>query len=177
MNHFFYSLISFIVALFFILLGIIAVIVSWSQAMLENMVEIISDNSLMLSLFGIGAIIIGLAIAANIIINAKRKYYRIRSGDHSILVDETVIQQYLNAYWKEIFPDNDIPSRLALKGNKIYISVDFPHVPLGQQPLVLEKIKQDLRSKFADLIGYHNEFYLSSTFQANSKPNDNSANP
>lgn len=166
MNNFFYSLISFIVALFFILLGIIGILIPWSPGIRTDLVQFILNDYLVISLFGFATIIIGLSIAINILINTKRKYYHIRSDANAITVDETIIQQYLNAYWEELFPGSDIPSRITLKNNKIHISVDFPELPIGQQQLILERIKQDLRSKFAELLGYHNEFYLSSSFQS-----------
>lgn len=177
MNRFFYSMISFVIALFFILLGVIGIIISWSTEIRADFVQFILNNSLLLSSFGFAACFIGLAIAINVLINSKRKYYHIRSDNNAIIVDEAVIQQYLNAYWKELFPDSDIPSRLTLKNNKIHIIVDFPYLPIGQQQLILERIKQDLRSKFADLLGYHNEFYLSSTFQSPKKDSGESPSP
>jgi len=166
MNHFFYSLISFITALFFILIGLIGIIIPWSPSIRTSFVQFILNESLFLSLFGVISIFTGLAIAASILMNTKRKYYCIRSDDNAVSVDEAVIQQYLDVYWKELFPGSDIASHLVLKNNKIHISVDFPNIPVGQQQLILEKIKQDLRSKFADLLGYHNEFYLTSSFQS-----------
>ncbi len=157
-------MISSFTALFFILLGLVGIIIPWSPSIRTNFVQFILNESLLLSLFGLISIFIGLAIAASLLINAKRKYYYIRSGEHAISVDEAVIQQYLDVYWKELFPGSDIASRLVLKNNKIHISVDLPTLPIGRQQLILEKIKQDLRSKFADLLGYHNEFFLTSSF-------------
>lgn len=165
MNYFFYSIISFIIALFFILLGVFGVLIPWSPVIRTELVQFILNDSLVLSLFGFASIFIGLAIAINILINAQRKYYNIRSDANAIDVDETVIQQYLNTYWEELFPGSDIPSRVTLKNNKIHISVDFPPLPLARQQLILERIKQDLRGKFAEILGYHREFYLSTSFQ------------
>lgn len=165
MNNFFYSLISFTIALFFVLLGIIGVIIPWSPEIRTDLVQFILDDSILLSLFGLTFIIVGLAIAAYILVNGRRKYYHIRSGEDAITVDEAVIQQYLDAYWKELFPGSDIPNRLAIKNNKIHITVDFPHVPQGQQQLILERIKQDLRNKFTEILGYRGDFYLSSSFR------------
>jgi hypothetical protein len=165
MNYFFYSIISFSVALFFIVLGVMGIIISWSIEVRNDLIQFIQRDSLLLPLFGLAFMFIGIAIAAYILINAKRKYYHIRSGNNAIKVDETIIQQYLDAYWKELFPGNDIPSRLTLKNNKIYITADFPNFPLAQQQLILERVKHDLRNTFAEMLGYHDEFYLSSSFR------------
>lgn len=169
MNNLFYSLISFIIALFFILLGIIGVMVPWSPGVRTDLVQFILDDSLAISLFGFTSIVVGLAIAINILLNTRRQYYHIRSDSNAIAVDETVIQQYLNTYWKQLFPNNDIPNRLTLKNNKIHITVDFPHLPLSQQQVLLERIKNDLSQTFANMLGYHSEFYLSASFQAEAK--------
>lgn len=171
MNNLFYSLISFIIAIFFIMLGVVGVMIPWSPDIRTDIVQFILDDSLAISLFGFAFIVIGLAIVTHILINSKQRYYHIRSDNNSVAIDEAIIQDYLDIYWKQIFPNCDIPSRLSLKNNKIHIAVEFPHLPVSQQHPLLERIKHDLRSTFAKLLGYHNEFYLSVSFQAESKKN------
>lgn len=169
MSNLFYSLISFIIAVFFILLGVIGVMVPWSPGIRTDLIQFILDDSLAISLFGFASIVIGLAIVINILLNTKKRYYHIRSDSKAIDIDETVIQQYLATYWKQLFPGSDIPCRMILKNNKIHITVDFPHLPIAQQQLLLERIKEDLRTTFTKMLGYHNDFYLSASFQGKPK--------
>lgn len=163
--NFFNSLVTFIIALLFILGGIIAVMVPWSYSIRTYLTSLIVEDSLAISLFGFAFIVIGLAIASYILLNARKQHYHIKTSDGSILVDEGIIEDYLKIYWKELMPENQVSSRVALKNNKIDISVDFPYVPkAGQKPL-LEKVRIDVRDWLLKFLGYHDEFQLHATFQ------------
>jgi hypothetical protein len=169
MHNFFYSLISFIIAIFFILVGIVAIMIPWSADIRTSLVQFILEDSLAISLFGFAFIVIGLAIVVNVLLNARRHHYHLRSGDKAIAVDESLVQQYLELYWKQLFPNNDVPSRLAIKDNIIYVHVDFPYLPVDQQRPLLERVRRDLKIKFEKTIGYKEDFHLYATFQPEPK--------
>lgn len=164
MNHIFFSLISLFVALFFTLLGIVAVIIPWSPAMRGELIRFILDESVAISLFGIAFLAIGLSALVNIYLNSKRCYYYVKSKDASVVVDEGLLYQYLNIYWKQMFPKTEIPCQVFVRNNKIHISVDLPYLPTAEQKPLLERIKQDLESSFKKNLGYQDEFYLTATF-------------
>lgn len=165
MYNFFYSIISFIIALFFILIGIIGIMIPWSPNVRSEIIHFILDNTLAISLFGFAFILIGLGIVISILQNSRRSYYYVRSGQSAVLVDEAVIHQYLSVYWKQLFPDIDVPYKVNIKRNRISLSVDLPYKPLEEQRPLLERIKQDLSHLFSSQIGYNDEFSLTATFQ------------
>lgn len=169
MKNFFYSLISLIIALFFIMIGIIGIMIPWSDVTRSSLIQFLNEDALAISLFGFAFIVIGSAIVVNILLSTRRRYYLIRANDTSIAVDESIIEQYLAAYWGQLFPGKDIPCRLSLKDNKIHIAVDLPYMPISEQKKLLEKIKEDLRNTFADYLGYRDEFNVSVSFQSASK--------
>jgi uncharacterized protein YjeT (DUF2065 family) len=165
MYNFFYSLISFFIALLLILTGIIGLIIPWSGSIRAYLIEMITNDSLALSLFGFAFVIIGTAITANILLNSRRSYYHIKTSDGTVLVDEGIVQEYLKIYWRELMPEAQIYSRVTLKNNQIAIAVDFPFVPKpGQKPL-LEKVRVDLQDWLRRFLGYQDEFHLHATFQ------------
>lgn len=169
MSALFYSLISFVVAIFFIMIGIICMMLPWSEAVRTDLVQFILEDSLVISLFGIGSLIIGLAIVVNIILGSRRHYYHVKSGSKSVTVDETLIQQYLNTYWGELFPNCSVPNKFSLKSNKIYVAADLPYLPVKEQKALIERVKTDLQDIFKRILGYQNEFHLSISFQSESK--------
>ena len=169
MYNFFYSLIYFIIAIFFILLGIVGVMIPWSDTIRSELVQFIQRDALVISLFGFAFVIVGFAIAVNIIINARRSYYLLKSGDNAVMVDEQIIQQYLTVYWKQLFPNYDTPCRLRIKKNRLHLTIELPYLPTTEQPVLLERIKQELRDLFASSLGYHDEFQISASFQPEAK--------
>jgi hypothetical protein len=129
------------------------------------MIEFILENSIAISLFGFGFIILGSIMVVNLYIGAKRSYYYVRAGNRSIAIDEEIIQQYLHSYWKRLFPLEEIPTRLVLKKNKIKIIADLPHTPASEQKHFIERIQHDLEDIFSRILGYSHEFVLAINFQ------------
>lgn len=164
MFKFLYSLINFIVAIFFILFGIIGLILPWSATVRTELIEFILANTLAIAIFGFGFVVVGCTIVINLMQNLKRRHYYIHSENHSVAINEALIQQYLNSYMKELFPQHDIPTRLSIKNNKIKISADLPYTPPTQQELFIHRMKGDLEEIFKRILGYSNEFILSISF-------------
>lgn len=156
-------------ALFFLMLGVVSILLPWSPKARTDFIQFILEDSLAISLFGLGLITVGIGIAINIIMGARRKYYHLRSGSRSILIDETLIQDYINAYWKQIFPKNHVSNRLTLHKNKIHLVADLPYIPIGEQKQLLERIKNDLAEHFSNFLGYRQSFYLRARFQSENK--------
>lgn len=169
MSNLFYSLISFVIALFFMLIGVVGVMIPWSLDVRTLLTRFIFEDSLAISLFGFAFFVIGAAMLINFLLSTKRRYYKISSQNSSATVDEAVIQEYLNTYWKQLFPKNDIPCHLTLKKNRIHISVDLPFLPIQEQKPLLERIRKDLIGIFAQVLGYSDEFFLTASFQTRSK--------
>jgi hypothetical protein len=169
MFNFLYSLITFFVALFFILLGIIGAMIPWFPAIRTEVITLILEHSITIFLFGFSFIAIGCALVINILLSVRKDYYHFKVGNHPVQVDENLIQSYLTNYWKELFPENEIPNRLVLKKNKIHVIADLPYMQRPQQEVILERIKNDLRELFGDMLGYRHQFHLSASFQSEKK--------
>lgn len=166
MIHFFYSLISFLIALFFILLGVIGVLIPWSSSVRAEVVNLISQHYVGISLFGLSFIAIGVAVVVNILLSSRTSYYQFTVGKNHVFIDEAIVRRYLTEYWKELFSGQEIPNRITLKGNKIDVVADLPYVQPAQQAELLAKIQKELTDLFGDLLGYHQQFHLSLSFQS-----------
>lgn len=175
MSNLYFIIGSAIIGIFFTMAGIIGLMIPLDPATRTLVVQFIFENSLAIVLFGFGFLIIGFTILINLFLSFKKRYYNIRSGIKSIDIEETILQDYLNSYWEETFPSYEIPNRLTMKRNKIHIFADLPYVPKPQQKGILENIRNDLSELFAKVFGYRQDFYLSISFQKETK--NHSANP
>lgn len=170
MRTLFYSLLSFIIAIFFVLIGIVSIMMLFSPAIRNDLVQFILENPVMIFLFGFCFLVTGIALLAYIWITAQKKHYTIKSKNHSIWVSEDVFQEYLNSYWKQLFPNHDIPNQVLFQKNKIHITADLPFVPIPEQKSIIQRIEQDLSELFNRYIGYRKEYLLSITFQPEHRP-------
>lgn len=166
MTNFLYSLISLFISLFFILLGIIGIILPWSSSMQSLAVTLILENSLLIFLFGFSLLAIGIATAVNILLNAKRHYYHFKVSGQTVSVDTALIQNYLQKYFKELFPETEVPYQLQVKKNKLHITVDLPYIAKNDQDALLERMRTELRELLSDFLGYRHPFHLSASFQS-----------
>lgn len=171
MSHFFYSLITFITALFFVLLGIVGIILPWSPNVRTEVMQFIVNQTFFSFLFGLGFLIVGLAIMVNIILSMRKRYYEIRSGKNMTAIDESLFQDYLTIYWKQLFPQHDVPNQVTLNKNKIHVTADLPFLPVPQQKILIERIERDIADIFNRMLGYRFEYIISISFLPESKKN------
>lgn len=160
-----YSLISFVMSLFFIIIGVMCGLLLWSPEARTNFVQFILEDSLTIFLFGLSFFVMGLAMIIHTIINTKKRHYFIKSKNNSLYISEDVFQDYLNTYWMEQFPKHSIPNQIILKKNKAYITAELPFVPFNQQKALIQRIESDLSDIFSRLIGYRKEYVLSISFK------------
>lgn len=164
-GRFFYLTISFIIGAFFLAIGIINLVLPWSTRMKDEIVRFIWEDTLILPLFGLGLISIGLSIIIYTFISSRHRYLHIKTGSRSVVVDENVIQNYLEAYWQEQFPNSHIPSHFKVKKDSIQIVADLPYLPQPEQKDFLERVSHDFKDIFGRLLGYHQEIQLIASFQ------------
>jgi hypothetical protein len=164
MYPFFYSIFRLSAALFFVILGIVCLLLAWSDTVRNHVIQFILDSSIAICLFGFAFLMVGLSVIVKIIFDTKHRYYEIKAPCKPISVDEAVIQDYLNAYWRDLFPQTVVPNQLTIKKNRIHLAADLPHIPLAEQKILLEKIKLDLSELFNSTFGYKDNFYLSLSF-------------
>lgn len=169
MTNFFNSLITFFIALFFILLGFIGILLPWFPSMQKLVLTFLFDYSMLTFLFGLSFLAIGIAVALNILSHGRRRYYQFKVEGNSVSVDTGLLQNYLQKYLQELFPGKDLPCQLQIKKNKIHVTIDFPFMEQPEQETLLPQLRNELRELFSSLIGYEHEFYLSASFQPQSR--------
>lgn len=158
-------MITAILALFFLILGILGVLLPWSPAIRAEIVDFLLSNTLTISLFGFLFFAIGLGVLVQLFLGMKRHYFTSRLKAVDFEVSEKVIRDYLSVYFRELFPYSEVPCQIILKKKKAKITADLPPLPKGEQGAMVKKIESDLSDIFRDLIGYPHELLLSISFQ------------
>lgn len=165
MNPLFQTIINIILAFFFMTLGIFGLIIPLDSTTRTAAVEFIFGNSIAIMIFGFAFFSIGLAITISLFFNFKKKHYHVHSRRY-VIIDEAIIQNYINSYWRQTYPAYDIDSHLTIKKNKIYLFVDFPYISKEQHKNFLENIRADLSDQFARILGYQDDFHLFISFRS-----------
>ena len=165
MGHFFYSLLSFVIALFFLMIGVVVALIPLSSEIRTDIVSFILEDSTILLIFGVPCLLIGIGILFNAILGLKRHSYYIKSKNLLVRIDEGVVQDYLDTYWKQLFPNQEVANKVSIRRSKVYIVADLPYMPVPDQKATLERIQNDLDDVFSQTLGYHKEYFLDISFK------------
>jgi len=157
--------ITALLAVCFILAGVTCLLTPWSSAIRTHIILFIIENTALISSFGLLFVILGITLLINVIISSQYRYYSIKSKTNSVHVDENLIQQLVDCYFKELFPKKDVPSTISIKNNTIHITVHFPYFPSFEQKPFLECVEHDLAETFSKVLGMSEEFHLSASFK------------
>lgn len=136
----------------------------WFPGVREALATFILEDSIMIFLFGFCFMIIGIAYIAGTLWSSRRHYYHVKAGPYAINVSETIFQDYLDTYWKKIFPNSQVPCNVKLSRNKVHVTADLPYVPRKEQKELIEKMQQDVTEIFTRLLGYRAEYLFSVSF-------------
>jgi hypothetical protein len=166
LGRFCYLALSFIIGSFFFIIGAFSIILPWSPFLQTLTTQFILENSLMLSLFGLGFALIGLSIVIYTLLKTRHRYVDIKTGAKSVVLDENVIHQYLETYWEKHFPKLQIPFTLSFKQHSLEIIADLPFLPLPEQKMFLEGVKNDFSDLFGRILGYPYDVHLIASFQS-----------
>jgi hypothetical protein len=158
------TLYGIILALFFIVLGIIGVILPWSVAIRTELVDFLLSNTFMLTLLGLLFLFVGAGVIFQMLHGMKRRYITLKELQPHTIISEEVIRDYLKIYFDDLFPKTPVPCRIALKRKKAKVLADLPYVAEKDQEALTRKIEKDLSDIFRELIGWRHDLFLAISF-------------
>ncbi|SCA63807.1 Uncharacterized protein SCG7086_BE_00130 [Chlamydiales bacterium SCGC AG-110-P3] len=159
----FYSAMNFLIACFFVLFGLLALILPWIGVLRRSFIELLVSNPFTMSIIGIGFVTVG-AVMLLSICGKQREYYHLKTGDRAVMLADTLFNDYINTFWEQQFPNQEFVSKVSIKGDRIHIVADLPPLPFDQQRPFLKRAEEQLGQLFADKLGYHRGFSLSISF-------------
>lgn len=164
MNNIFYTASSFIVAILFVLTGIVCMSLPWLPQVHASILHFFMENTLFISFIGLLLLTAGGAALSYTVLNSMRRTVYVRKGSYPIGVNRRVLEGYLLQYLKELHPSEEIPHQLIVRRHKILISADFPYRPKNEQEPLTEKIYSDLTEMLDEKFGCQKDLYLSVSF-------------
>lgn len=158
-----YDLMKGAIALFFMLLGIAVIILSWSASLYGQIEPFLQNNAIPLTLFGIALVVLGIGMLVLWYFNVRQRYYYLHLTPYT-QVDRQVIRDTIETYWKQRFPEKNVSMRLNMKTKGIRLIAELPPCPIEHQRQTLEEIQQDLDHLFHQVLGYPHDVSVSLSF-------------
>lgn len=149
-NYFIYALL----ALFFTLLGVFALLFPMSQVFKEHFIAFVLEESWEFYLLGIVFLVIGLWILGSLILRLKKRLYLIRGGHFKIQLGERIFRDHLDRYWMRRFSRSGAVREVLFKKNRIVVTADIPLVPEHEKQAFIQTLQKDLEDLFSRVLGY-----------------------
>ncbi len=168
---------NFLIALFFALVGLICLLIYFSFEIRTAVVSFILESPTLIALYGIVFLLIGFASGLNAILAMRKRIYSIHiasegSATVDVDVDEAMIEQTINAYWKKLFPKQNYSCAVVLKGQTIHIEANFPYIQPAERLPMIENIKVDLLQLLENTLGKPQKIELAAHFHIPPGPTD-----
>lgn len=165
-SNVFFSALNLLIAVFFLLLGTIALVLPWDIDFRLTLFDFLSSHTFTMLLMAAAFYAIAILIFKTVF-GHRRRYYSVRTGAQSIAVDPLVIKQTLQPYWKGLFGSKEVTSQVDIKHNKIYITAHLPNCPFDQQRDLFKKIETDIVERLKKTLDYRDELHLTVSFEKN----------
>lgn len=134
---------------------------SYSNGLRQEVVSLILDHSLLLRFIGLGALLFALFLIYTYRRIRGKKFYQIKWGDNKALVDKIIIEEYVQDYWKESFPDEpELPEVTIRAKNRLEIMARLPKVSEDDEEGLLSRVENELGVLLARHLGYEDDLYL-----------------
>lgn len=155
---------NFLVACAFLLLGTLLLVLPWVAHVRTDFVDTLAGNPIAMTLIGISFLAVGALLMVS---HVRHRYhnYHIRTGQYSVTVDSGVLNGYVDAYWRKVFPDQSVTSDVKVHSDTLHIIANLPPYPFEEQKALLLRIEKDLAELFAQTIDYRKSFLISMSFR------------
>jgi hypothetical protein len=164
-SFYFHITITILFSLLLIAFGIFFVILPSAPEFKHHIIDFLESNSALIQFSGILVATLGLILLiSSFFVNRRDHYLVVYDKKGRIVIDEDILEQYVNSYFATLFPGTNYHVYSKIKDEKIHLVADLPSVPDESQKILLETIENDLNRLFSDKLGYKNDFYLSISF-------------
>ncbi|MBY0528605.1 MAG: hypothetical protein K2P51_00250 [Rhabdochlamydiaceae bacterium] len=123
----------------------------------------LSDTTRLMS---IGYVILGVAALLFFGFYAMNRssFFQVEMHSGRFDVDPSVIQNYVQCYWNDIFPDYRLDTQIVIRrGKKIEILAEMPEMADEELTELLTQIENELSCLLEHSLGYRSEFLVTVT--------------
>lgn len=122
------------------------------------------ENSGNLSAIGYGTIAFAFLLLCGFFAMNRGSYYQIEMQRHRAQVEPHVVREYVQSYWREIFPGQNPQTDVVFHGKrKIEILAQVPDISEDDLNSLLPQIEEELGLLLSHAFGYRREFLLTIT--------------
>ena len=156
-----FSAVHFFVIFIILSLGGFLLVLPYAESFRYHLIHYIYERPDLFKLLGGVIMGSGFLLFLGFYFLNRRRFLTIKMGPASTLIDEKVVQDYVQEYWKEKYPAQEAPLDVIVqKGGILEIIIPKPRDWEGEIGESLLRLQDDLGDRLARCLGYDREFYL-----------------
>ena len=161
-GHLLFSAVHLIVTFFIIASGLLSMSLFFNQETrfrLAHMLE--NEGASLFFAVGVAVTFVGVMLLIGFYMMYRRRYYKIRMNCSKVLVDQSIVKEYVSDYWSKLFPGEKLFLDVAFGANQhLEVITQVPRLEKDQRELVFKRVENELGVILARKIGYEKEFVL-----------------
>ncbi|WP_420422200.1 hypothetical protein [Simkania sp.] len=156
-----FSAVHFFVILLILSLGGLLLALPYAETFRFHLTYYIYERPGLFKLIGGVTLGFGLLLFLGFYFLNKRRFLTVRMGPAMTQIDERVVQDYVQDYFKEKHTsDEGVVDVVVQKGEVLEIIVPAPKDWEGEVEEHLQRLQNDLGDRLSRRLGYYKEFYL-----------------
>jgi len=160
-GHVLFSAAHLFVVTVILMLGILFLCLQESSALRVAFEQLLESEGAAFARIGVTLIIVGVLLLLGLYKLNNHHYLTLKMGVSKTLIDEAVIKEYLTKYFKDIFPQEEVASDVAIHlPQKLEIIVQFPDMVEEKKIHLISRMENELGVLLARKLGYDKEFLL-----------------
>lgn len=160
-EHLLFSAFHLFVVLLILSIGGFCFFLAYSKALHMFMQQYFMEHPGLFMKFGVCCFLLGLALLIPFYGLYRKQYLTLKMSGSKVLIEESIIHDYVKNYWKELFPNQEVYFEIAMHRSKtIEILAKLPLVNEEDKESFLKRIQNELGVLLARKLGYEKEFFL-----------------
>jgi len=156
-----FSAVHFFVTLLVMSLGGLCLALPYAETFRFHLTHYIYEKPELFLIIGGVTLSFGALLFIGFYLLNRRRFLTVKMEPAATLVDETIVQDYVQEYWKERHPAEETPVDVVVqKGEVLEIIVPAPKDWEGEVEEHLLNLQNDLGDRLSRRLGYYREFYL-----------------
>ena len=160
-GHLLFSAVHLFMVLLIFAFGVFFLLLESSDSLRLGLEQLLVNNGRIFVKIGIVFLSVGCLLLIGLYRLNKQPYLTLKISGSKVLIDEAIIRDYLEHYWKEVFPHQEIRSEVVLHlPQKLEIIVELPAMQEEDKEPLLSRMENELSVLLARKLGYEKEFFL-----------------
>ena len=159
-----FSAVHFFVILLILSLGGLLLALPYAETFRFHLTYYIYERPDLFKLIGGVSLGFGVLLLIGFYFLNKRHFLTVKMGPAATQIDEAIVQNYVQDYWKEKHAsDEGLVDVVVQKGEVLEIIVPAPKDWEGEVEEHLLRLQNDLGDRLSRRLGYYREFYITLT--------------